>query len=114
MHRAQGRTVDTAHALLDDTATRESLYVAMTRARQGNHLYLATPLADDSDDLTQEATPTAAADAMIRILERSATNASAHSHLDGRMPPVAHEGVNWDTAPSRSIDHRPHARTIGV
>jgi hypothetical protein len=51
---------------------------------------------------------------MIRILERSATNASAHSHLDGRMPPVAHEGVNWDTAPSRSIDHRPHARTIGV
>jgi len=31
--RAQGRTVDTAHALIDHGYTRETLYVALTRAR---------------------------------------------------------------------------------
>ncbi len=41
-HRAQGITVDTAHVLVDDTATRESLYVAMTRARARTHIYVPT------------------------------------------------------------------------
>lgn len=36
----QGRTVDTAHVLVDDTMTRESLYVAATRGRTGAHLYV--------------------------------------------------------------------------
>ena len=40
--RAQGRTVDRAHVLVDDATTRESLYVAATRARAGTHLYLAS------------------------------------------------------------------------
>ena len=41
-HRAQGITVDTAHALTTPAATRETLYVAMTRGRHANHLYLTT------------------------------------------------------------------------
>ena len=40
--RAQGRTVDRAHVLVDHATTRESLYVAATRARAGTHLYLAS------------------------------------------------------------------------
>ena len=43
VHRAQGSTVDTAHAILDpQTATRELLYVALTRGRTGNHVYVPT------------------------------------------------------------------------
>lgn len=39
-HRAQGRTVDTAHAMVYPTTTREVLYVAGTRGRDSNRLYL--------------------------------------------------------------------------
>ncbi|WP_370324571.1 ATP-dependent RecD-like DNA helicase [Euzebya sp.] len=45
-HRAQGATVDTAHAIVTPTMTRETLYVAMTRGRGANTAYTAT---DDSD-----------------------------------------------------------------
>ena len=39
--RAQGMTVDTAHVLVDANTSRESLYVAATRGRQGARLYVA-------------------------------------------------------------------------
>jgi len=38
-HRAQGRTVDTAHAFASPTTTREVLYVSLTRGSESNHLY---------------------------------------------------------------------------
>lgn len=38
--RAQGRTVDTTHVLVDEAMTREALYVAATRGRVGTHLYV--------------------------------------------------------------------------
>ncbi|WP_192497499.1 C-terminal helicase domain-containing protein [Pseudoclavibacter sp. CFCC 11306] len=42
-HRAQGSTVDTAHAIVHSPEmTRESLYVSMTREREANHVYVAT------------------------------------------------------------------------
>ena len=41
-HRAQGRTVDTAHAFAGPTTTREVLYVALTRGSHSNHLYVDT------------------------------------------------------------------------
>ncbi len=46
-HRAQGATVDTAHAVIDESQTRELTYVAMTRGRAENHAYLVTPEPDD-------------------------------------------------------------------
>lgn len=42
VHRAQGRTVDTAHAFASPTTTREVLYVALTRGSHSNHLYVDT------------------------------------------------------------------------
>ncbi|WP_346234295.1 MobF family relaxase [Parafrigoribacterium mesophilum] len=48
-HRAQGSTVDTAHAIVQSTAmTREAFYVAMTRGRQANTAYVATDHPDDT------------------------------------------------------------------
>ncbi|MGI9589692.1 MAG: MobF family relaxase, partial [Dietzia maris] len=39
IHRAQGATVDTVHAVIDAGVDRAGLYVAMTRGRRENHAY---------------------------------------------------------------------------
>ena len=41
-HRAQGRTVDTAHAMVSPSTTRETLYVSATRGKASNRLYVDT------------------------------------------------------------------------
>ncbi|MBG6218649.1 conjugative relaxase-like TrwC/TraI family protein [Arthrobacter sp. CAN_A6] len=47
VHRAQGATVDTAHAIVDERTDRAGAYVAATRGREMNRLYVA--LGDDND-----------------------------------------------------------------
>ncbi|WP_431684159.1 MobF family relaxase [Kitasatospora sp. KL5] len=42
VHAAQGRTVDRCRVLQDGVGTRESLYVALTRGREGNWAYTVT------------------------------------------------------------------------
>ncbi|KQZ88455.1 TrwC relaxase [Phycicoccus sp. Root563] len=54
-HRAQGRTVDTAHAYVTATTTREPLYVMATRGRESNRMYVDT--AHDPDDATRHSEP---------------------------------------------------------
>ena len=41
-HRAQGQTVDTAHAFISPATQREPLYVMATRGREANMLYVDT------------------------------------------------------------------------
>ncbi len=52
-HRAQGMTVDRAHATVDVDTTHQQLYVAATRGRHANHLWVAVDtdrglIADDT------------------------------------------------------------------
>ena len=49
-HRAQGLTVDRAHVLAAPGMTRENLYVAMTRGRQDNRVYVAVDDVDPACD----------------------------------------------------------------
>lgn len=49
VHVAQGRTVDTAHLLVDETAGRESFYVGMSRGRERNTAYVVTERACAAD-----------------------------------------------------------------
>ncbi|MBZ8176205.1 relaxase domain-containing protein [Corynebacterium sp. 3HC-13] len=42
IHRSQGATVDTAHAMIDTSTNRRGLYVAMTRGKYSNHAYMVT------------------------------------------------------------------------
>ncbi|WP_326581563.1 relaxase domain-containing protein [Actinacidiphila glaucinigra] len=51
IHRAQGMTVDTSHALATPASTREGVYVQLTRGRHTNRLYLT--LNDDGQDVSQ-------------------------------------------------------------
>ena len=50
-HRSQGRTVENSHTLVDDTMTRQTLYVAMTRGRGDNiaHVVLDDPHPETAD-----------------------------------------------------------------
>jgi hypothetical protein len=50
VHAAQGRTVDTAHAVLGEHAHRADAYVALTRGRTRNTAYLTTLRAPDAHD----------------------------------------------------------------
>lgn len=52
VHRAQGATVDTTHSLVDAKLDRNGLYVAVTRGKTENRLYVdvSAPLDTDAED----------------------------------------------------------------
>ena len=77
VHAVQGRTVDTAHSLVDDRASRESLYVAATRGRQSNMIYVVTEPAPsealgEPDPVVQDARAV-----LGGVLERTSASKSA-------------------------------------
>jgi hypothetical protein len=77
-HRAQGSTVDTAHALIDpQTASRELLYVALTRGRDGNHAYVIDAPDESAEAHHDLAEPTTATERLARVLARSDAEHSA-------------------------------------
>jgi conjugative relaxase-like TrwC/TraI family protein len=49
VHSAQGVTADTAHAVIGQTASRAVAYVAMSRGRDDNHIYIYTHEAGEAD-----------------------------------------------------------------
>ncbi len=60
VHVAQGRTADTAHLLVTETLSRQSLYVGMTRGRQANTAHVVTGnTAPQGSQPYQQATPEA-------------------------------------------------------
>ncbi len=81
-HRAQGRTVDTAHAMVSPTTTREVLYVAATRGRESNRLYVDTSYDPDPqtshDGMTQ---PQIAGEVLAGVLANEGADVSAHETL---------------------------------
>ena len=76
-HRAQGRTVDTAHAFVSATTLREPLYVMATRGRESNRLYVDTMY--DPDVATSHEPPDelAPADVLRYVLASSGADKSA-------------------------------------
>ena len=59
VHVAEGRTVDTAHLVVDDTAGREGFYVGMSRGRERNTAYVITERTRAAD-LTPQPRPASA------------------------------------------------------
>jgi hypothetical protein len=81
-HRAQGRTVDTAHAIVGPNTTREVLYVSATRGKEDNHLYVDTnydPDPQTSHDETFEPMP--AKDVLVGVLRNEGTEVAAHEAI---------------------------------
>ena len=81
IHAAQGVTADACHTVATGEESRQLFYVAMTRGRGGNHVYLTT--AGDGDPhavITREALlPPTAVDVLTRILARDDAPVSATS-----------------------------------
>ena len=81
VHTAQGRTADTSHTVLTGAEDRQLLYVAASRGRTSNSLYLQT--ADDGDEHApaqpDSVRPPTAAELLTRILGRDGAQTSATS-----------------------------------
>ena len=79
IHAAQGTTADVCHTVASGAESRQLLYVAMTRGRTANHLYL-TSVGDGNEHsvITPDALlPPTAVDLLSRILTRDGAQTSA-------------------------------------
>jgi hypothetical protein len=82
-YRSQGRTTDTAHAVVSPATTREVLYVSATRGRESNSLYVDTTY--DPDPVTGHEPPISqrtAQDVLASVLANSGADLSAHESLE--------------------------------
>ena len=81
-HRAQGSTVDTAHAIVHSPeVTRESLYVAMTRGRESNRVYVATDQHHLEEHQHRDDLEMSARSILCGILQREGAEKSAHDTI---------------------------------
>ncbi|MHB8186835.1 MAG: MobF family relaxase [Dermatophilaceae bacterium] len=76
-HRAQGRTVDTAHAFVSATTLLEPLYVMATRGRESNRMYVDTMYDPDSETSHEPPDEVAPADVLRYVLANSGADKSA-------------------------------------
>ena len=89
VHPAQGQTVDTSHTVLTGTESRQLLYVALTRARHANHLYLDVSIGSEDAVLDADAVrPPTAIEVLTRAIERDDSAASATSTRREERDPV--------------------------
>jgi hypothetical protein len=103
-HRAQGDTVDTAHALVRPLMSREVLYVAMTRGRHANTAYVCTDTDPDGEyGAGDQLTPR---EVLETVLARTGTELSAHQTMrveQERVGSIAQLAAEYDT-----IAHEAH------
>ncbi|MGI8875748.1 MAG: ATP-dependent DNA helicase, partial [Egibacteraceae bacterium] len=83
-HRAQGMTVDVCHAAVTADTSHEQLYVAATRGRHGNHLWVVVDsdrdVVRDRDDLP------APEEILTRVLQRrDVDRLSAHQVIEDSL-----------------------------
>jgi conjugative relaxase-like TrwC/TraI family protein len=80
-YRSQGRTVDTAHAIVTASMTREVLYVAMTRGRDFNGAYVITEPTDAACVTPDSPFHAMASDVLRGVLARVGADTAAHDVL---------------------------------
>jgi len=113
VHGGQGVTADTSHTVTSGTESRQQLYVALTRGREGNHLYLVTAMdGDEHSVITPAAThPLTAINVLEQILARDEAEASATTTARRLADPAA----NLTSAAARYDDslHTAAVHTLG-
>jgi hypothetical protein len=105
-HRAQGMTVDRAHATVDADTTHEQLYVSATRGRHSNELWVA--LDSDRDVITDDThLPTPHQILARAIVRRDPDRLSAHQLADDahhELHSLARLGAIFEDAARRVTD----------
>jgi len=98
VHGAQGLTADTCHIVASGEESRQLLYVAMTRGRHANHIYLTTAGSGDPHTIiTRDALlPPTAVDLLARVLARDGAPVSATSQKRALADPSARLTVAAD------------------
>lgn len=82
VHRAQGATVDTAHAIVHSAeVTREALYVAMTRGRTTNRVYVATDQALVEEHQQRPPEEVTARTVLEAVIRHTGAEPSAHDAI---------------------------------
>ncbi len=82
-YRSQGRTTDTAHAVVSQATTREVLYVSATRGRESNSLYVDTSFDPDPATGHEPAiSQRTAQDVLASVLANQGADLSAHESLE--------------------------------
>ncbi|HLN05201.1 MAG TPA: MobF family relaxase, partial [Acidimicrobiales bacterium] len=82
-YRSQGQTVDATHSMVSPTTTREVLYVAATRGRESNMLYIDTsfdpdPTTGHDGTIAQQS----ASEVLAGVLANEGADLSAHETLE--------------------------------
>ncbi|MGY1683150.1 MobF family relaxase [Geodermatophilus sp. SYSU D01176] len=79
VHGAQGVTADTCHTVLTGAESRQLLYVALSRGRDANHVYLSTVGDGDPHSIVTPAavSPPTATDLLVATLARDDAQISA-------------------------------------
>lgn len=89
VHGAQGQTVDTSHSVLTGIESRQLLYVAITRGRRENHLYLDSTVPGEDAVVSIEAQrPSTAVEILTRVIERDDCAISATTARRQERDPV--------------------------
>jgi conjugative relaxase-like TrwC/TraI family protein len=97
VHRAQGRTVDTAHGLLTSRCSREAAYVQATRGAHSNRLYVVT----DGGQTMQ--------DVLEKVAATSRPSISAHETIraeQDRVWSIGQLADEYADVHARADDHR--------
>src|SRR5918995_678341 len=97
-HRAQGNTVDPAHALGRPEMSRELLYVAMTRARHANTTYVCTDYGSEDEHGSDD--ELSVHEVLERVLARTGADLSAHETMrtdQDRVGSIAQLAAEYDT-----------------
>ncbi|WP_423464239.1 MobF family relaxase [Promicromonospora sp. MS192] len=82
IHRVQGMTVDTSHAMVGVGMTRNELYTAITRGADSNRVYVEVEDVLDLDPHRQPATERAVLNALKGVLDRDGEEKSAHRVIE--------------------------------
>lgn len=80
-HRAQGVTVDTCHTVAQSGIPRELFYVAMTRGKHGNYVYVDIPEEEETPDqwgIMRKVQPEKRMEVLAGILRTETATKTAH------------------------------------
>ncbi|SDP18324.1 conjugative relaxase domain-containing protein, TrwC/TraI family [Pedococcus dokdonensis] len=108
-HRAQGRTVDTAHAYVSAATVREPLYVMATRGREANRLYVDTSYDPDTDTAHDLGDPVPVEEVLKKVLATSGAELSATQTRDHEAA-AASSPARLDAEGAAIQHHRRHQR----
>lgn len=110
--RTQGRTVDVTRPLVDDSMSRQELYVPMSRGRDENHAYVVNHRTVDIDADHPAGMPASPRDIMASVISRDGAQITASETLEAeyertnslRTWLVEYEYAQREFAPD--VDHK--------